>query len=94
MIYSVEVIIENKKSARDPEGETIYTQLVLKKGFKQVESVRSGKYLRFKVDAENMESAIELVREICSRLRIYNPAIHDIEVRPYPKHGSYKVSRN
>ena len=81
MTYAVEVIITNKKQARDPEGETIHKYLILKQGVDSIESVRSGKYLLFMVRASSPEEAVEVVRGICERYRIYNPTVHDIEVR-------------
>lgn len=80
-MYVVEVIVTNKKAVRDPEGETIHRQLILRKGFDSVKSVRAGKYFLFTVESEGPEKAVELVKEICSKLRIYNPVVHDIEVR-------------
>ncbi|MEM2390102.1 MAG: phosphoribosylformylglycinamidine synthase subunit PurS, partial [Ignisphaera sp.] len=35
-MYMVEVVITNKKGVRDPEGETIHRQLILRKGFNSV----------------------------------------------------------
>lgn len=81
MIYDVEVVITNKKQARDPEGETIHKYLILKQGINTIESVRSGKYLLFKVRASRPEEAVEIVRAVCEKYRIYNPVVHDIEVR-------------
>jgi len=81
LIYTVEVIIMNKKSARDPEGETIHRELILKRGFNEVKGVRSGKYLEFLIDSNSPEEALETVKSICSKLRIYNPVVHDIKVR-------------
>lgn len=81
MTYDVEVVITNKKQARDPEGETIHKYLILKQGIKAVESVRSGKYLLFKVKASSPEEAVEVIKRICEKYRIYNPTVHDIEVR-------------
>ena len=34
--YTVEIIIENKPAARDPEGETIWRDLVMKGGYSSV----------------------------------------------------------
>lgn len=80
-MYLVEVVITNKKGVRDPEGETIHKHLVLRKGFDSVKEIRAGKYLLFTVDCEGPEKAIDIVRSICEKLRIYNPVVHDIEVR-------------
>lgn len=80
-MYMVEVVITNKKGVRDPEGETIHRQLILRKGFSSVKGVRVGKYLLFAVEAENPEHALDTVKTLCEKLRIYNPVVHDIEVR-------------
>lgn len=77
----VEVVITNKRGVRDPEGETIHRQLILRKGYNSINSVKAGKYLLFTVDIEDPNKAIELVKTICEKLRIYNPVVHDIEVR-------------
>jgi phosphoribosylformylglycinamidine synthase subunit PurS len=79
--YVVEVIIENKPLARDPEGETIHRNLILKGGYNQVTSVRAGKVLRMKVEANSPEDARAVVRKLSDDLRIYNPAAHSIQVR-------------
>ncbi len=49
--YTVEVVIENKPLARDPEGETIHHNLILKGGYSQVTNVRAGKLLRMSVQS-------------------------------------------
>ena len=79
--YTVEVIVENKPLARDPEGETIHRNLVLKGGYNQVTNVQAGKLLRMNVEASSPEDARQLVRKLCDDLRIYNPAAHVCQVR-------------
>lgn len=79
--YTIEVIVENKPLARDPEGETIHQNLILKGGYKQVTSVRAGKLLRMNVEANSPEEARAVVRKLSDDLRIYNPAAHTIQVR-------------
>jgi phosphoribosylformylglycinamidine (FGAM) synthase PurS component len=79
--YLIEVIVENKPLARDPEGETIHQNLILKGGYNQVTSVRAGKLLRMKVEADGPEEARAVVRKLSDDLRIYNPAAHTIQVR-------------
>ena len=79
--FTVEVIVENKPLARDPEGETIHHNLVLKGGYSQVTSVRAGKLLRMNVEADSSKAAEGLVRKLCDDLRIYNPAAHICQVR-------------
>lgn len=82
--YAVEVIVENKPLARDPEGETIQRNLILKGGYDQVTKVRAGKLLRMKVEAESPDEAKQLVKKMCDDLRIYNPAAHVCQVRVLP----------
>jgi phosphoribosylformylglycinamidine synthase subunit PurS len=82
---TVEVIVENKPLARDPEGETIHRNLILKGGYDRVTGVRAGKVLRMTVQAESSREAENLVRKLCDDLRIYNPAAHSCEVRVVEK---------
>lgn len=79
--YTVEVIVENKPLARDPEGETIHHNLILKGGYKQVRNVRAGKMLRMSVEADSPDEAKAVVKRLCDDLRIYNPAAHVCQVR-------------
>ncbi len=79
--FTVEVVVENKPLARDPEGETIHRNLVLKGGYSQVTSVRAGKLLRMNVEASSPDAARQLVQKLCDDLRIYNPAAHTCQVR-------------
>ncbi|MCS7108225.1 MAG: phosphoribosylformylglycinamidine synthase subunit PurS [Sulfolobales archaeon] len=80
-MYVVEVIITNKGHVRDPEGETIYRDLIIKRGYTNVAGIRSGKYLKFHVQSDSCKAAVEYVKELCYKLRIYNPIVHDVEVR-------------
>jgi phosphoribosylformylglycinamidine synthase subunit PurS len=79
--YTIEVVVENKPLASDPEGETIHNNLILKGGYTQVKNVRAGKLLRMKVEADSPDSASNLVKKLCDDLRIYNPAAHTCQVR-------------
>ena len=79
--YVIEVIVENKPLARDPEGETIHHNLIMKGGYNQVTNVRVGKLLRMSVEASSPDQARDLVKRLCDDLRIYNPAAHTCQVR-------------
>ena len=46
-----------------------------------VSSVRTGKYILLAINASSKEEAINIAKEICEKLRIYNPIVHSIEVR-------------
>ncbi len=78
--FFVKVVVSNKEGASDPEGETIYRDLVSKSSYSQVKSIRSGKFLRFEIAAEDAAHARDLVKKMCDDLRIYNPAAHAITV--------------
>ena len=79
--FTVEVVVENKPLARDPEGETIHHNLILKGGYPQVTNVRAGKFLRMSVEASSPKDAERIVQKLCNDLRIYNPAAHVCHVR-------------
>lgn len=79
--FTVEVVVENKPLARDPEGETIHHNLILKGGFSQVTNVRAGKFLRLIVEATSSSEAERIVKKLCDDLRIYNPAAHVCHVK-------------
>ena len=76
----VELLVFIKPVARDPEGETIASEL-RRRGFEAVRGVRVGKVYRFEIEAGGCEEAERLVREIAEKLRFYNPVVHSIEVR-------------
>lgn len=79
-VFAVKVVVSNRDGAGDPEGDTIYRDLVSKSGFKQVKGIRSGKFLKVSVEAPDATSAKMLVSRMCDELRIYNPAAHSITV--------------
>ena len=89
-IYLVEVLIENKPLARDPEGETIYKDLILRSGYDSVRSVRVGKMLRLEIESVNEEDAKNLAIKLCDDLRIYNPVVHTYRVEIRGKKDEYK----
>lgn len=79
--YTVEITIQNKPLAQDPEGETIQKDLVNKGGFATISRIRSGKYLQLQVGAESASEAKDLVTRMCNQLRIFNPIVHTCNVR-------------
>ncbi|MFX1339092.1 MAG: phosphoribosylformylglycinamidine synthase subunit PurS [Promethearchaeota archaeon] len=78
--YIVEVVLENKPAARDPVGETIKRDLLAKKGYDMVSSVRSGQYLRFYLEAENEQNAQDTVEDLLNKLRIFNPVTQNFKI--------------
>jgi len=79
-IYLVEVLIENKPLARDPEGETIHRELILRGGYNSVRSVRVGKLLRLEIESASEDEAKDIAIKLCNDLRIYNPVVHTYRV--------------
>jgi phosphoribosylformylglycinamidine synthase PurS subunit len=78
--YIIEVVLENKKAARDPVGETIKRDLLAKKGYNMVLNVRSGQYLRFYLNAANEKEASGIIEDLLNKLRIYNPVTQNFKI--------------
>ena len=74
--YLVEIVIENKPAARDPQGQTVQKDLINRGGYDMVNSVRSGKYFRMEVTASSKEEAKDIVFKLSNDLRIFNPVAH------------------
>ena len=79
-LFTVEIVIENKPAARDPEGETIWRDLVSKGGYDLVKSIRSAKLLRAKVEAKSEGEAKDIIFKMCNDLRIFNPVAHTCSI--------------
>jgi len=74
--FVVEVVIESKPAARDPEGDTIAEDLMRKNGFEMVKGVRTAKLLRIALDARSEEEAKGIAERMCNELRLVNPVAH------------------
>ena len=85
--YTVEIVIENKPAARDPEGETVMRDLVHKSGYSNVKSIRTGKILRLNLEASSEAEAKDIVIRMVNELRIYNPVAHVYRVEIKDKRG-------
>ena len=79
-LYVVDVIIENKPNISDPEGETILNDLVLKNKNSSIKKIRTGKILKFTVEATDKKKAEKTVENICQELRIFNPLVSKIVI--------------
>ena len=79
-LYVVDVIIENKPNISDPEGETILNDLVLKNKNSSIKKIRTGKILKFTVEATDKKNAEKTVANICQELRIFNPLVSKIVI--------------
>jgi len=78
--YEIHVIIENKPSISDPEGDTILNDLILKGNNSSVKKIRAGKILKFTILAKNEKSAKKSVKTICEDLRIFNPIVSKVTI--------------
>ena len=78
--FTVELVVENKPVAKDPEGAAVLHHLIHANGWHMVESCRVGKLLRLGVNAESAEAAEALVRRMTDELRIFNPVAHRMTV--------------
>jgi len=74
-MYIVHVIIENKPNISDPEGDTILNDLVLKSKNSSIKKIRTGKILKFTVEASDKQRAEKTVENVCQELRIFNPLV-------------------
>ncbi len=79
-IFTVNVIIENKPGIRDPEGDTILNDLVLKGTHKTVSNIKTAKMLKFTIKEKDKKTAQSKVQEICDELRIYNPMVSKVTI--------------
>ena len=78
--FNVIVTIENKSFINDPEGETIYRDLILKNNYRAIKLVRTAKVLKIIINANNSKEAISNTRKMCEDLRIFNPLVNNCHV--------------
>jgi phosphoribosylformylglycinamidine synthase len=71
----VKVYVTLKAGVLDPQGKAVERSLH-SLGYPEVEGVRIGKYLEFKLAEASKESAAREVREMCEKL-LANPVIED-----------------
>ena len=74
-MYLAKVYVVLKPTVNDPQGLTVKGGLHTL-GFKQVKSVRVGKYIQIQIEEEDRRKAEEQVREMCREL-LANPVIED-----------------
>ena len=79
--YKIQITISNKPAIRNPEGESILRDLILRHGYNQIKSVRTAKVLELEVESESEDSAKKKVIEMCNELRIFNPLVSTCTVR-------------
>lgn len=77
--YNILVTIENKPGISDPEGSTILNDLVLRGNTDTITNIRCTKGLRFTINADDSQTAMDEIRRICDELHIYNPLVSSAE---------------
>ncbi len=75
MTYLARIDITLKPAVNDPQGNTILGALQ-SLGFKEVGSVRAGKYMEVRLEAPDKKKAEAQVTEMCKKL-LANPVIED-----------------
>lgn len=78
MECKVKVFVSIKKTIADPQGLTVLHALH-SLGFQEVKEVRIGKYIRLKVEGDNMEMVKARIEEMCKKLLV-NPIIEDYDI--------------
>ena len=77
-MYLARVYVTLKPTVNDPQGLTIKGGL-RSLGFSAVESVRAGKYMEIRLDADNRADAEASVTEMCRKL-LANPVIEEFRL--------------
>ncbi|HET9201413.1 MAG TPA: phosphoribosylformylglycinamidine synthase subunit PurS [Dehalococcoidia bacterium] len=80
--FLARVEVSLKPTVNDPQGLTIRGGLH-SLGFKEVESVRAGKYMEIELDATDRAAAEARVKEMCQRL-LANPVIEEFTFQVEP----------
>jgi phosphoribosylformylglycinamidine synthase PurS subunit len=76
--FIAKIIVTPRKSILDPQGKTIQHSLQ-SLGLSQVQSVRMGKYIEMRIEAEDRERAETLAKQACERL-LANPVMEDFSL--------------
>ena len=74
-MFLAKIYITLKSTVNDPQGQTVHGGLKTL-GYDSVESVRMGKYLEVKIQADERGGAKAQVSEMCHKL-LSNPVIED-----------------
>jgi phosphoribosylformylglycinamidine (FGAM) synthase PurS component len=77
--HRILLVVTNKDTARDPEGETIAHELRAQ-GYRYVLGVRAGKAYIVDIEAPSENDAIKLAQKLARKTRLYNPVVHSLRV--------------
>jgi phosphoribosylformylglycinamidine synthase len=76
--YITKIEVKFKPGVLDPQGETIKHAL-FNLGYRNVETVRTGKLFWVELEAEEVENALQTAGQVANKL-LANPIIEDFEV--------------
>ena len=71
----ISVTVTLKKDVLDPQGKVV-NQTIKNMGYKNISSIRQGKYFEIEIDETNKDKAKKDVQEICQKL-LANVIIED-----------------
>ncbi len=74
-MLKAKIIVKLKDTILDPQGKTIHHALETL-GYKDIESLRSGKFFELKLNLDDKEKAQAFVDEICKKL-LANPVTEE-----------------
>ncbi len=75
----VEIVITLRESILDPKGKASHHALE-NLGFKDISSVRIGKFVQLDVDTDNPEEARKIAEQACEKL-LANMVMENYEIR-------------
>ncbi len=81
-MWLAQVYVTLKPVVKDPQGQAIQGGLH-NLGFESVQSVRVGKFLEIRLEADSKESAEQAVRDMCAKL-LANPIIEESRFQVVP----------
>ncbi|CUS77341.1 phosphoribosylformylglycinamidine synthase [Candidatus Kryptonium thompsonii] len=76
-MIKAKIIVKLKNTILDPQGKTIQHALETL-GYKEIESLRSGKFFEINLNMDNEEKAKSIVDEICRKI-LSNPVTEEYQ---------------
>jgi len=74
-MLKAKIIVKLKDTILDPQGKTIH-QALETLGYKNIQSLRSGKFFELNLNLDDKEKAVALVDEICRKI-LTNPVTEE-----------------
>ena len=74
----ISAIVTLKKDVLDPQGKVV-NQTLKNMGYKNIKSVRQGKFFDIELDEDDKEKAKKIIEEICNKL-LTNTVIEEYKI--------------